>query len=161
LKEEPIADSAFDHLPSQEELLASYRQTKKADPTSTEYERILVRPSLHIVRTCLFLLAGIAIAFLLAMLAYLLWERVLYAVLVGVSVIILLSLLFMKHILIWMIMAYQRFAPDKLRNRCRYEPSCSQYMILSIKKYGVINGLIKGFRRWHSCKPPNGGFDPP
>ncbi len=161
MKEESTTESSFDHLPTQEELLASYTRTKKADPTSTEYERILVRPSLHIIRTCLFVLASVAVAVLLATLTYLLWESALNAILVGVAVLILLLLVFLKRILIWLILAYQRFAPDKVRNRCRYEPSCSQYTILSIKKYGVIKGFTKGLKRWHSCKPPNGGFDLP
>ena len=48
---------------------------------------------------------------------------------------------------IWMVYVYQRFAPDGLRLRCVYEPSCSEYMILAVKKYGCIRGLWKGIKR--------------
>lgn len=62
---------------------------------------------------------------------------------------------------IWMVHAYQHFAPDELRLRCVYEPSCSEYMILAVKKYGCIRGLWKGMKRLKRCHPPNYGKDYP
>jgi len=45
---------------------------------------------------------------------------------------------------------------------CRFEPSCSRYMVESIKKYGPIKGVGKGLRRLSKCHPWNpGGYDPP
>ena len=45
---------------------------------------------------------------------------------------------------------------------CRFEPSCSEYMILSVRKYGPIRGAWKGVRRICRCNPWNpGGYDPP
>ncbi|MDR0391959.1 MAG: membrane protein insertion efficiency factor YidD [Planctomycetaceae bacterium] len=45
---------------------------------------------------------------------------------------------------------------------CRFEPSCSTYMILAIKKYGVLRGILKGIWRICRCNPYcNGGYDPP
>ncbi|MBR2903273.1 MAG: membrane protein insertion efficiency factor YidD [Clostridia bacterium] len=67
----------------------------------------------------------------------------------------------MKHILIWMVHAYQRFAPAHVRLRCVYTPSCSEYMILSIEKYGVIKGVIKGIKRLRRCGHTDGGEDYP
>ncbi|MBQ8294991.1 MAG: membrane protein insertion efficiency factor YidD [Clostridia bacterium] len=67
----------------------------------------------------------------------------------------------LKALLLFLVRFYQRVAPISLRKRCRFEPSCSQYMLISIEKYGACKGFIKGFRRWCSCKPPNGGFDEP
>jgi putative membrane protein insertion efficiency factor len=52
-------------------------------------------------------------------------------------------------------------APKKLRESCRYIPSCSEYMILAINKYGSIVGIWKGIKRIMSCKVPNGGIDYP
>ncbi|MBR4863272.1 MAG: membrane protein insertion efficiency factor YidD [Oscillospiraceae bacterium] len=60
-----------------------------------------------------------------------------------------------------MVETYQAVAPAKTRERCRYEPSCSVYMLQALKKYGFLPGLKKGLKRWRSCKPPNGGIDPP
>lgn len=62
---------------------------------------------------------------------------------------------------IWMVHVYQHFAPDGLRLRCVYEPSCSEYMILAVKKYGCIRGLWKGIKRLRRCHPPNYGKDYP
>lgn len=45
--------------------------------------------------------------------------------------------------------------------KCRYEPSCSYYMIDAIREWGVIKGLYLGAKRILSCSPWGGhGFDP-
>ena len=56
---------------------------------------------------------------------------------------------------------YQKTAPERIRNNCRYIPSCSEYMILAIQKYGVIKGVRMGINRLGRCKYPNGGEDYP
>ena len=66
-----------------------------------------------------------------------------------------------KRAIIWLIHLYQNKAPDKVRLRCVFEPSCSEYMLLAIQKYGLIRGLFKGIRRLWRCHPPNGGKDYP
>ena len=71
----------------------------------------------------------------------------------------LLTALFSKQIAIFWILLYQKFAPQKIRKRCRFTPSCSNYMLMAIQKYGLIKGLIKGTRRLFRCYPPNGGVD--
>jgi len=40
---------------------------------------------------------------------------------------------------------------------CRFYPSCSEYCIKSIEKYGVVKGLLKGVGRILRCNPFNGG----
>lgn len=69
--------------------------------------------------------------------------------------------IFLKRSLIWLVHLYQHYAPDRVRVKCVFEPSCSEYMILSIEKYGAIKGLIKGCIRLLRCHPPNGGRDDP
>ena len=45
---------------------------------------------------------------------------------------------------------------------CRYEPSCSEYFILAVKKYGPVRGAGKGAYRICRCHPWSpGGYDPP
>ena len=56
---------------------------------------------------------------------------------------------------------YKVLAPISVRERCRFTPTCSTYMILAINKYGIIVGIIKGIKRLLRCKPPNGGEDYP
>ena len=67
----------------------------------------------------------------------------------------------MKRIIVSVIRFYQRNAPDRIRQSCRFEPSCSEYMILAISKYGVFKGVSKGINRLGRCKIPNGGIDNP
>ena len=80
-----------------------------------------------------------------------------------IAIVCLLIFIFVvrKAILIWFIHLYQRYASDDVRLRCVYTPSCSEYMILSIEKYGVIKGIRKGIDRLHRCHLPNGGEDYP
>lgn len=56
---------------------------------------------------------------------------------------------------------YQRRAPERIRNRCRFEPSCSDYAILAFQAYGAWRGLQKTIGRLARCRPPNGGEDYP
>ncbi len=80
------------------------------------------------------------------------------AVLVVAAVI---SYLLLERTVIGIVLLYKAFAPEKVRARCRFTPTCSTYMILAINKYGLIRGVIKGIRRLLRCKPPNGGVDYP
>ena len=66
-----------------------------------------------------------------------------------------------KRALIWLVHLYQNKAPDEIRLKCVFEPSCSEYMILAVNKYGFLRGLFKGIRRLLRCHPPNGGVDYP
>ena len=59
------------------------------------------------------------------------------------------------------IFLYQRYAPEKMRRSCLFVPSCSEYMLLAIEKYGVVIGVCKGIGRLLRCHQPNGGEDYP
>lgn len=44
---------------------------------------------------------------------------------------------------------------------CRYEPTCSEYTIQAVERFGVKRGLILGVKRVASCHPWGGhGYDP-
>ena len=77
------------------------------------------------------------------------------------AVAIPLTYFILRYFLIGLVLMYKAFAPLSTRDRCRFEPTCSTYMILAIKKYGVFRGVIKGIKRILRCKPPNGGIDYP
>ena len=72
-----------------------------------------------------------------------------------------LTYILVKRFAIGLVVAYKAFAPMKVRSRCRFKPTCSTYMIMAIKKYGLLFGVAKGIRRITRCKPPNGGEDYP
>jgi hypothetical protein len=45
---------------------------------------------------------------------------------------------------------------------CKYHPTCSEYMKLSLRKYGLIRGMGKGIWRILRCNPwSDGGIDLP
>ena len=45
---------------------------------------------------------------------------------------------------------------------CRFYPSCSEYFILAVQKYGPVRGACKGLVRICRCNPWTvGGYDPP
>jgi uncharacterized protein len=65
-------------------------------------------------------------------------------------------------LIIGLIWVYQRTLSPLLGPACRFEPSCSRYMVGAIRKYGLLRGAWKGLRRFLSCHPWHpGGYDPP
>lgn len=45
---------------------------------------------------------------------------------------------------------------------CKFHPSCSEYSILAIEKYGLTRGCVKSIIRIFKCNPwSKGGFDKP
>lgn len=56
---------------------------------------------------------------------------------------------------------YRKLMPFSIRSRCVFEPSCSHYSEMAIRKYGLLQGGIKTIQRLHRCKPNNGGIDLP
>ncbi len=67
----------------------------------------------------------------------------------------------MKTLLILIIRFYQGVISPLLPNSCRYTPTCSQYAIEAIQKYGIFMGSWKAFKRILRCNPWGGcGNDP-
>ncbi|WP_078429850.1 membrane protein insertion efficiency factor YidD [Alkalihalobacterium alkalinitrilicum] len=62
-----------------------------------------------------------------------------------------------KSLIITSIKVYQKWiSPRKsFKMKCRFYPTCSQYAILSIQKYGVIKGFVKMKNRLKRCRPDN------
>lgn len=80
---------------------------------------------------------------------------------VSLTLAIILTYILSKYFLIGAVLMYKAFAPLEMRRQCRFEPTCSTYMIMALRKYGLIIGLIKGICRIVRCRPPNGGIDYP
>ena len=62
----------------------------------------------------------------------------------------------MKKILIFLIKIYKKTISPFLGNlgiHCKYYPSCSEYMMQAIKKYGCIKGVYLGIKRLIKCNP--------
>ncbi len=58
-----------------------------------------------------------------------------------------------KEFIITEIRKYQRDISPKLKTQCLFEPSCSNYAIGAIQKYGVIKGIMKISVRIIKCSP--------
>ena len=66
-----------------------------------------------------------------------------------------------KKLLLTVITFYQKFAPETVRSSCLFEPCCSEYMRISVLKYGALKGFVRGIKRISRCRYPNGGIDEP
>ena len=67
----------------------------------------------------------------------------------------------MSNVLIIIIKGYQRFISPLKPRTCRFYPTCSEYSIQAIKRYGMIKGGFKSIKRILKCHPFNsGGYDP-
>ncbi len=67
----------------------------------------------------------------------------------------------MKKILISMIRFYQRYLSPLKSTKCPYIPSCSNYGLEAIQKYGAFKGGILALWRIVRCNPfSKGGYDP-
>jgi putative membrane protein insertion efficiency factor len=67
-----------------------------------------------------------------------------------------------SRVLIGLVRVYQYTLSPLLGPRCRFVPSCSEYFILAVKKYGAISGSLRGIWRICRCHPFHpGGYDPP
>ena len=68
----------------------------------------------------------------------------------------------MKKLAIKLLRFYQRRISPLKKPCCRFYPSCSEYAVLAIQKYGVCRGSIKALWRILRCNPWNpGGVDYP
>ena len=67
----------------------------------------------------------------------------------------------LKRMALQLIRLYQKWISPLFPPRCIYIPSCSQYMLEAITKYGVWKGGWLGIKRICRCHPFHpGGYDP-
>ena len=68
----------------------------------------------------------------------------------------------MRTLLLAMIRFYRKhLSPRKRRPACRYTPTCSQYALTAIERYGALKGGAMALRRLLRCNPfRRGGYDP-
>jgi putative membrane protein insertion efficiency factor len=67
----------------------------------------------------------------------------------------------LKKILIFIINIYRRFISPIKTGKCRFYPTCSEYAVQSIEKYGAAKGMLMAVKRVLKCHPFHpGGYDP-
>ena len=67
----------------------------------------------------------------------------------------------MKTIALKMIKFYQTHMSPNMTSRCRFSPSCSEYVYMAIDRFGFFRGGFIGLWRLLRCNPfSQGGYDP-
>ena len=123
------------------------------DPTSIYYDRKYNKEPINKKRLTIIIILDI----LLTTIVYLIFHKLLYIFLFN----IIYYLFLLKYVLIFIVKIYQKIAPISIREKCRFEPSCSNYMLQCLEKYGLFKGLKKGINRLKRCNINGGGYDYP
>lgn len=67
----------------------------------------------------------------------------------------------MQRIVVAVLRGYKRFVSPLLPSACRFYPTCSEYMLDAVAKYGALKGIGLGVKRLGRCHPfHEGGYDP-
>ena len=67
----------------------------------------------------------------------------------------------MKRILIFLIKLYRKYISPMISTKCPYYPSCSEYGLQAVQKYGAVKGGALAAWRILRCNPlSKGGYDP-
>jgi putative component of membrane protein insertase Oxa1/YidC/SpoIIIJ protein YidD len=127
--------------------MVSELPSQKEQDTVWEYccKRPLHRPQISVkgicMKTLLFFAGNSFLSFLLfRIIAVPFWAIFFVSIIAG-------SCLFSRKIVIGIVELYQHYAPEYMRRRCLLMPTCSEYMIMAVKKYGAIRGVCKGIIR--------------
>ena len=67
----------------------------------------------------------------------------------------------MQRTVLIVLKGYKRFLSPLLPSACRYYPTCSEYMMNAVERYGCVKGIWLGIKRIGRCHPfHEGGYDP-
>ncbi|MEM8832021.1 MAG: membrane protein insertion efficiency factor YidD [Cyanobacteria bacterium P01_G01_bin.19] len=67
----------------------------------------------------------------------------------------------MKTLILWTIKGYRRFISPLFPPSCRFQPTCSQYVLEAIATHGTVKGGWLATKRILRCHPFHpGGYDP-
>jgi hypothetical protein len=67
----------------------------------------------------------------------------------------------MKAVFLLLIRMYKRILSPILGRRCRFYPTCSDYTLEAVEKFGLAKGIWLGLKRLLKCHPFHaGGLDP-
>ena len=59
----------------------------------------------------------------------------------------------MKRLLLWLIRSYRKYISPAPPPCCRFIPTCSQYALEAVEKYGALKGGFLAIRRILKCQP--------
>lgn len=80
-------------------------------------------------------------------------NKALFNIMFFITIYFICGMCCLRTATIGIIKLYQHYAPEDIRRRCLFKPTCSEYAILAIKKYGLTIGLIKSYiRLFKKCR---------
>ncbi len=66
----------------------------------------------------------------------------------------------LRSVVIAPVRLYQRAISPALPRRCKYHPTCSEYAVTAVRRYGILRGLALAVWRLLRCNPwSHGGVD--
>lgn len=129
-----------------------------------EYQnsRVLARPKTTVLSVVAYSLAYLLFIAACVILNILIKAPLYLEIPISVVIYVIFSELSLKYIGIKIVECYQHYASEKTRRQCMCVPSCSEYSIICLKKYGLLRALIKIRRRLKkTCRGPLFKVDPP
>lgn len=67
-----------------------------------------------------------------------------------------------RHVLVVLVRGYQYVISPFFPSSCRYTPTCSEYALEALQRYGAFRGSVLAAHRLLRCHPWGGhGYDPP
>jgi len=138
-----------------------FPEADASDPRSIHYQRTLVRPAIRWGSLLINIVAALVLAWGIFFLARYEGATRGAAVLIATIMALGYGMARLKAITLSIVRLYQHYAPDYIRNKCRFEPSCSEYMILAVTRYGAWRGIRMGVHRLRRCNHDDGGYDWP
>ncbi len=113
-------------------------------------KRPLYRPNITYLKSAVIILSTIVVLIILAVISYyalaslgFIFKKVIYY-----SVFLLVAFIIgARWLAILIVRLYQHYASEEIRRRCLLKPTCSEFAIIVIKKYGLLIGGIKTWIR--------------
>jgi uncharacterized protein len=66
-----------------------------------------------------------------------------------------------RRLFVLPVRAYQRLVSPLIGQHCKYYPSCSEYAVQAVQRFGILRGLVLAGWRLLRCNPwSDGGYDP-
>lgn len=144
-------------MPSQEEQMIAeqYVLERELERPDTDVKKAVkytagfavISVALAVMSFYLFQWLGIFALFPVFFIQFQVQHPIIFCVLYCITFVAFMGLLALKRAVIGIVRLYQHYAPEDIRRRCLFKPTCSEYAILAIKKYGLIIGLIKTYIR--------------
>jgi putative component of membrane protein insertase Oxa1/YidC/SpoIIIJ protein YidD len=146
-----------DEMPTEweQDVAEQYVHTRQLQRPKTDSKRALMYTASFILVSCmitwilhyLFTSFGISNLLPIAINDFYSSNPVLSIGILFTTVVIVELILCSKYIVIGVVRLYQHYAPDDMRRRCLFMPTCSEYTIMAVRKYGAIIGLCKSYVR--------------